>query len=37
MRKTTQHPHYVYITIPNPRLSKDISINTTLKDKLHII
>ena len=37
MRKIIWHPHYVYITIPKPRSSRDISINSKLKAKLNIV
>ena len=32
-----RHSHYAYITIPKPRSSKDISINSKLKGKLNIV
>ena len=37
MGKNKQHSYHVYITIPKPRSSKDISINSRLKDKLKTI
>ena len=37
MGEIIRHPHHVYITIPNPRSSKDISINSRLKDNLNTV
>ena len=37
MGKIKKHPHHVYITIPKPRSSKYISVNSRLKDKLKTI